>query len=202
MFTSKIDGCGNNNALKINNFGTYVGVAQRGARAVLDTPLQTTMTEPISSSSSSKAQKTPKKHKGKVRQDKVVSPKTAAAVDLTTPAHGASQASVPPASPSPSPSPSSSDREEDIVESGDFGDFDYDAVKADDGAELWLIRAPSTVRVSRLRLSPPFRFGFPYCKSPARFAYHAGEGEEPARPRDRFLTDGARGRSAAQRYRV
>jgi len=33
-----------------------------------------------------------------------------------------------------------------IVETCDYGDFDYDAVKADDGVELWLVRAPSTVR--------------------------------------------------------
>jgi hypothetical protein len=110
----------------------------------------------------------------------VVSPKAATVVDLTTPTHGASQASVPPAS--PSPSPSSSDRE-DIVESGDFGDFDYDAVKADDGVELWLIRAPSTVRVPAAFLPfPPLTFRFSL--SPARFVYYVGEGEEPARPRD------------------
>jgi hypothetical protein len=28
----------------------------------------------------------------------------------------------------------------------EFGDFDYDAVKADEGAELWLVRAPTSVR--------------------------------------------------------
>ena len=28
----------------------------------------------------------------------------------------------------------------------DFGEFDYDAVKAEEGAELWLVRAPIDVR--------------------------------------------------------
>ena len=28
----------------------------------------------------------------------------------------------------------------------EFGEFDYDAVKADEGAELWLVRAPTAVR--------------------------------------------------------
>ena len=28
----------------------------------------------------------------------------------------------------------------------DFGEFDYDAVKAEEGAELWLVRAPNEVR--------------------------------------------------------
>jgi hypothetical protein len=28
----------------------------------------------------------------------------------------------------------------------EFGEFDYDAVKADEGAELWLVRAPIAVR--------------------------------------------------------
>lgn len=29
----------------------------------------------------------------------------------------------------------------------EFGDFDFDAVKAEEGAELWLVRAPSSVRL-------------------------------------------------------
>jgi hypothetical protein len=29
----------------------------------------------------------------------------------------------------------------------EFGEFDYDAVKADEGAELWLVRAPTSVRL-------------------------------------------------------
>jgi hypothetical protein len=28
-----------------------------------------------------------------------------------------------------------------------LGQFDYDAVKADEGAELWLVRAPTAVRL-------------------------------------------------------
>ena len=36
----------------------------------------------------------------------------------------------------------------------DFGEFDYDAVKAEEGAELWLVRAPNEVRPI-LFLSPP-----------------------------------------------
>jgi len=41
----------------------------------------------------------------------------------------------------------------------EFGDFDYDAVKAeaDEGAELWLVRAPTSVRLSlSLSLSSSF----------------------------------------------
>lgn len=30
----------------------------------------------------------------------------------------------------------------------EFGDFDFDAVKAEEGAELWLVRVPSSVRPS------------------------------------------------------
>jgi hypothetical protein len=35
----------------------------------------------------------------------------------------------------------------------EFGDFDYDAVKADEGAELWLVRAPTSVRPALFFLS-------------------------------------------------
>lgn len=99
----------------------------------------TTMTEPIASSSSPNTQKTQRKHKGKA---KVVSPDSAT-VDRTTPAaHTTSHVSGPAAS---------SDHDS-IIESGDYyGDFDYDAVKADDGVELWLIRAPSTLKARNLR---------------------------------------------------
>jgi hypothetical protein len=34
----------------------------------------------------------------------------------------------------------------------DYGAFDYDAVKADEGASLWLVRAPTSVRASLLLL--------------------------------------------------
>ncbi|KAH9056787.1 hypothetical protein EDB87DRAFT_1566059 [Lactarius vividus] len=33
----------------------------------------------------------------------------------------------------------------------EFGEFDYDAVKADEGAELWLVRAPTAVRAKNLQ---------------------------------------------------
>jgi hypothetical protein len=98
------------------------------------------MTEPIASPLSpinAKTQKTQRKHKAKA---KVVSPNSAI-VDRTTPAaaHAASQGSARPATPSD---------HDGVVESSDYyGDFDYDAVKADDGVELWLVRAPSTVRL-------------------------------------------------------
>ncbi|KAF8471561.1 hypothetical protein DFH94DRAFT_195514 [Russula ochroleuca] len=98
---------------------------------------------------------TPKKHKGKkkAQQDKfevVISPPNAragATVNTTTPAaHVASQGSS-----ASAPAASDHDDDGDDVESGDFGDFDYDAVKADDGVELWLVRAPSTVKARNLR---------------------------------------------------
>jgi hypothetical protein len=107
------------------------------------------MTEPIASPSSpinAQTQKTQRKHKGKA---KVVSPNSAT-VDRTTPAAQGG-----------GPAASSSDHDG-IIESGDYGDFDYDAVKADDGVELWLVRAPSTVRpASRCFLfSSLFAFSF------------------------------------------
>ncbi|KAI0296850.1 hypothetical protein BC826DRAFT_907982, partial [Russula brevipes] len=33
----------------------------------------------------------------------------------------------------------------------EFGDFDYDAVKAEEGAELWLVRAPTAVKAKGLQ---------------------------------------------------
>ncbi|KAI9436317.1 hypothetical protein H4582DRAFT_1816817 [Lactarius indigo] len=33
----------------------------------------------------------------------------------------------------------------------EFGEFDYDAVKADEGAELWLVRAPTAVKAKNLQ---------------------------------------------------
>ncbi|KAH9961040.1 hypothetical protein BC827DRAFT_1267790 [Russula dissimulans] len=33
----------------------------------------------------------------------------------------------------------------------DFGEFDHDALRADDGAELWLVRAPSAVKARNLQ---------------------------------------------------
>jgi hypothetical protein len=100
-------------------------------------PLKTTMTEPIASPSSpisAKTQKTQRKNKGKA---KVVSPNPAT-VDPTTPAaHTVPQVS----------DPAASSDHDGVIGSGDYyGDFDYDAVKADDGVELWLVRAPSAVR--------------------------------------------------------
>jgi len=97
---------------------------------------------PTASSSSSplntKTHKTPKKHKGKA---KVVSPK-AATVDPTPAARIIASQSSGSAAASPS-----SPGYDGIIESGDYGDFDHDAVKADDdGVELWLVRAPRTVR--------------------------------------------------------
>jgi hypothetical protein len=85
-------------------------------------------------------------------------------VDPTTPAeHVASQGSSAPAAAS---SPSSDrdgngDIDVDGVESGDFGEFDYDTVQADDGVELWLVRAPSTVRPVASFLSLPFSLSAP-----------------------------------------
>ncbi|KAF8496848.1 hypothetical protein F5888DRAFT_1614298 [Russula emetica] len=101
------------------------------------------MTEPIASSSSSintKTQKTQRQHKGKA---KVVSPNSATVNPTPPAAHTASQGSGHPSA--------SSDHDSIIDESGDYGDFDYDAVKADDGVELWLVRAPSTMKAKNLR---------------------------------------------------
>jgi hypothetical protein len=94
------------------------------------------MTEPIPSPSTpinAKTTKTQRQHKGKA---KAVSPNSA--TDPTPAAHTTSSQGNGPAA--------SSDHHDGIIESGDYGDFDYDAVKADDGVELWLVRAPSTVR--------------------------------------------------------
>jgi hypothetical protein len=102
----------------------------------------------------------PKKHKRNAKAVSLDTTVTASAVDRRTPAeHIVSQYSGLTAdSPSSPSSPS--------IESCDYGDFDYDAVKADDGVELWLVRTPSAVRpspfaslsLSLLSLSPHFRF--------------------------------------------
>lgn len=86
----------------------------------------------------------------------VSSPKPIApTVNATPPSHirptsqGKGSSSVVPA---PAASDDDGDDDDDRdggIELADFGDFDYDAVKADDGAELWLVRAPSTVRPRR-----------------------------------------------------
>lgn len=123
----------------------WVGVGVRCAQ------LKTTMTEPIASSSSSpinfKTQKTPRKHKAKAKAKAKAVSHNPAIVDPTPTAAptAASQGSSRPTASFP-PSPSSSHDQDDIADSGDYGDFDYDAVKADNSVELWLIRAPSTVR--------------------------------------------------------
>jgi hypothetical protein len=136
------------------------------------------MAEPIASPSSpinAKTQKTQRKNKGKA---KVVSPNSAT-VDRKPSAHTAA-------------SESSSDHDHDgIIESVDYGDFDYDAVKADDGVELWLVRVPSTVRpvprpnlrmLSRSLLALlAFSFSTTNQRSPC---YTADESEKLARPRD------------------
>lgn len=98
------------------------------------------MTEPIASPSSpinAKTQKTPRKHKGAAKALSLNS----AIVDLDPEPAAHTTAAA-------SDSDSDSDRDHDgIIESGDdYGDFDYDAVKADDGVELWLVRVPSAVR--------------------------------------------------------
>lgn len=132
------------------------------------------MPAPIASSSSppanTKTQKTPKKYKGKKKaeQDNVVEPpksrrRAAVTVDPTTPAaHVASQGSSAAAA-AAAASFSDHSGEDDVngVESADFGDFDYDAVKADDGVELWLVRAPSTVRPVAFSLFLSFSLSTP-----------------------------------------
>ena len=151
------------------------------------------MPAPIASSSSppanTKTQKTPKKYKGKKKaeQDNVVElPKSrrraTVTVDPTTPAaHVASQGSSAAAAAAAAASFSDHSGDDDIngVESADFGDFDYDAVKADDGVELWLVRAPSTVRPVAFSL-----FRSPYPHLPPFLLLLVGESEEPARRRD------------------
>jgi hypothetical protein len=68
-------------------------------------------------------------------------------------------------------------------------------VKAEGGAELWLVRAPTAVRP----VSTPY---FAKVACPEFLPTSTtGEGEEPAGPRD-FVPNRARGRSDAQEYRV
>jgi len=110
------------------------------------------MTEPAAPIASSSSQKTPEKQRGKKAQlDKVVSP----AARVLVASRGSSSSSSVPAGP-----PSSSSSDPDEAELADFGDFDYDSVKADDGVELWLVRAPSNVRPRRFSL--PFRSPHPH----------------------------------------
>jgi len=50
----------------------------------------------------------------------------------------------------------------------EFGEFDYDALKADDTAELWLVRAPSAVRLLLSSL-PHTTAGVLKCENPTLF---------------------------------
>jgi len=94
----------------------------------------------------------------------VLSPKSATA-DRTTPVAAAAAAAAHTASQGSGRPAASSDHDGSIDESGDYyGDFDYDAVKADDGVELWLVRAPSTMKARNLRdieINSPHRAGGP-----------------------------------------
>ena len=86
----------------------------------------------------------PKKLKAK---EKVVSPDAEAAVGISIRNEGVdpSLAYAPPAGSVPA--------DYDV----EFGEFDYDAVKADEGAELWLVRVPTGVRsqiCAHLRMRP------------------------------------------------
>ena len=127
-----------------------------------DRPMMTESESAIASPSSpinAKTKKSQRQHKGKA---KLVSPNSAT-VNPTPPAHTATSSSQPERNDSDilaaaAAAAASSDHDYDniVVESGgDYGDFDYDAVKADDGVELWLVRAPSTVRMRSLSLSFP-----------------------------------------------
>ncbi len=84
----------------------------------------------------------PKKHKGNA---KAVSPNTivTTSVNRTLTEHRASQKGQ---NNGRAAASSSSDHHDGVIELCDYGDFDYDAVKADDGVELWLVRTPSAVR--------------------------------------------------------
>jgi len=113
---------------------------------------------PIASSSNTRK---PKKHKEKSRQHRASLPDADAhpgtAVATTPPCTETDSLTVPPA---PAPVPTSADtaptpavvveaRKDGLVPADwdvEFGDFDFDAVNAEEGAELWLVRAPSSVR--------------------------------------------------------
>lgn len=98
-----------------------------------------------------------------------MSPDSAPTVDPTPARVLASQGSSVPAA------EDDDNYDHDGIESADFGDFDYDAVKADDGVELWLVRAPSMVRPDTFSFLP---FVLPY----SHITFLVAEGEEPAGP--------------------
>lgn len=84
----------------------------------------------------------PKKHKEKSRQRQHGASSSLADADADTDAHAA----VTPPHPPPNAEPDGCCHIE-------FGDFDFDAVNAEEGGELWLVRAPSSVRRHHLSLS-------------------------------------------------
>jgi len=99
---------------------------------------------PIASSSNTRK---PKKHKEKSHQHKASSPDADA--HAGTPLRNETLSLT--ASTSAASAPAVEARTDGLVPADydvEFGDFDFDTVKAEEGAELWLVRAPSSVRPS------------------------------------------------------
>ena len=86
----------------------------------------------------------PKKHKEKAQRHRPSSPDADARVHAGTLLRNETVSSTAPAV--------EATRTDGLVPADcdvEFGDFDFDAVKAEEGAELWLVRAPSSVRLAR-----------------------------------------------------
>ena len=99
---------------------------------------------PIASSSNTRK---PKKHKEKSQQHKASSPDADAHAE--TPMRNETLSLSAPTSAATAPAVEA--RRDGRVPADydiEFGDFDFDAVKAEEGAELWLVRAPSSVRLA------------------------------------------------------
>jgi len=176
---------------------------------------------PIASSSNTRK---PKKHKEKSQQHKASSPDA----DAETPLRNETLSL--PAPTSAATAPAVEARRDGRVPADydiEFGDFDFDAVKAEEGAELWLVRAPSSVRLalfllldkhtSRACLHPPSPLSLlMYPSAPAQFIFSfflspffltlfrfvmIGESEELAWPRG-FASNRSRGRLGTEKCSV
>ncbi|KAI9453737.1 hypothetical protein F5148DRAFT_1232209 [Russula earlei] len=111
---------------------------------------ESTAPGPIASSSSYKPRKSSKKHKERYQQIEAVSPDADADAALThLSKHNDAGAGAGALDPTALASTSTVPAGNYDVE---FGDFDYDAVRADDdGVELWLVRAPNAVKARSLQ---------------------------------------------------
>jgi hypothetical protein len=160
----------NERRLGAGNIGTWFSTAfpgQKGPLArgkdLLYPPSMTPPTMPIASSSKIKPKKL-KKPSEKSRKENAASLNAEAASAVI----GISNRNEAPVASSTPPVAADSSVPTDYYGDVEFGEFDYDAVNADEHAELWLVRAPTAVRFffNFAALSATLKFArFPFCSS-------------------------------------